>query len=373
MYKYPKLYKKNSNGKLQEWTLCLESNKFWSEYGQIDGTIRGDKPKECKGKNIGRANETSPEEQAKKEADAKWKKQIEIKGYVEDINDVDKFVFWPTLAHKVEDHRHKLPEDVIGSPKLDGVRAFFEKGGAFSRNRKQWVSTKFLEKTLSPLVAPPYLGQGVIIDGELYCHKFKDDFDYIISLARRNKHFTEKHWADIEKYLEFHVFDVYFPQSPNLPYVDRAEWIERTFAGGSYDKVVPVESEWTKRDDFSDLFTRWTQDGYEGIMLRDPYAKYELKRSYGLQKYKEFIDEEFTIISFLEGEGKRSGMAGKVLLQHPNGKTFEAGLRGNEAKFTKWLKNNEKYVGKPATIRYQNLTPDGVPRFGVMIAVRDYE
>ena len=368
---YPTLYKKSSKGVLQEWTLFLDGNKFWSEYGQIGGTIRGDKPKECKGKNIGRANETTPEQQAESEADAKWKKQIEIKGYVEDRADVDKFVFWPTLAHSFDKHGHKLPENVIGSPKLDGVRAFIDNTGAYSRNRKQWASTKFLEKTLSPVLQ----AGNVVVDGELYCHKFKDDFNKIISLARRMKNFTDAHWEDIERHLEFHVFDVYFKDTPDMPYVQRQAWIEKTFGGGRFDSVVPVESVWTKRDDFSDLFTRWTQEGYEGIMLRDPYAKYELKRSYGLQKYKEFIDEEFEVLNFLEGEGKRSGMAGKVEFRHPKivGDTFEAGLRGNEALFTEWFKNNHKYRGAKATVRYQNLTPDGAPRFGVMVAIRDYE
>lgn len=114
------LWKKSSTGKIQQWEIFVDGNTYWAEYGQEGGAIQADTPTTCKGKNIGRANETTPEEQALSEANSKWTKQVDIKHYVEDRSDVDKFVFTPMLAQTYTKHHKKLPETVLCSPKLDG-------------------------------------------------------------------------------------------------------------------------------------------------------------------------------------------------------------------------------------------------------------
>lgn len=370
------LYKKNSSGKIMEWKIIVEGDQYWAEYGQQGGSMQSDTPTTCKSKNIGRANETTPEEQALSEAQAKYTKQIDMKNYVEDIKDVDKFVFKPTLAHTFDKHGHKLPNDILVSQKLDGLRCYITKNGAFSRNGKRWVATKYIEDSLKGFFEK---NPDVILDGEIYSHTYADDFNKIVSLAKKMKNIKDEEWDEIKEKLEFHIFDIFHPN--NVGSLKRYMLLKKIFGKErehNYHNIVVVPSYMTTKDKFMEYYEKFMADGYEGIMLRDPDAKYEHKRSYGLQKYKQFRDAEFEIVDIIEGTGNRSGMFGRAVLKNKNGKTFEANARGDTSYYKELLKNKHKYIGKMATVRYQNETPDedgkgGVPRFGVMIAIRDYE
>jgi len=120
------------------------------------------------------------------------------------------------------------------------------------------------------------------------------------------------------------------------------------------------------------LYAEYLKDGQEGQMIRINDV-YENKRSKFLLKRKEFIDDEFRIVDISEGNGNRSGMFGRAHLITSSGIEFEANARGNVSFYEELLKNKSEYIGKMATVRYQNLTPDGKPRFGVIITIRDYE
>lgn len=363
------LYKKNVNGKILQWDMVIEGNRYWAEYGQVGGKIQADTPTVCEGKNIGRANETTPEEQALSEARAKHKKQIDMRGYVEDIGDVDKTSFSPMLAHPFDKYGHKLPDKVEVSAKLDGLRCYITKEGAFSRNGKQWVSTKFIEESLKPFFeAYP----DIVLDGEIYNHRYKDNFNKIVSLAKKTKNISDADWVEIEESLEYHIFDCYHEDEPDMKFTYRYEFLYDQFGGCGYKNIFVVESTPATKTDFYDNFAEFIEQGYEGIMLRDPDSPYEFKRSKYLIKYKEFQDGEHTILDIIEGVGNRSGMFGKMILDSENG-SFEANSRGDEMYYKELLYNKEKYIGKLATIRYQNLTPDGIPRFPVCICIRDYE
>jgi len=375
MEKSKTLYKKSSTGALMQWNVIVEGNQYWSEYGQVGGKIQTDPPTTCKGKNIGRANETTPDEQASREAQAKFTKQVDIKNYVENPDDADIEVFTTMLAHTYEKHYKKLPDTLMVSPKLDGVRAYTTKEGSYSRNGKQWVSSKYIELSLESFFDE---FPNIIVDGELYCHRLHDDFNKIISLARRMKKFTEARWLDVEMNLEYHVFDVYDPTNPTWKASDRYAFIKKHFGSGDYQSIVCIDTEFCTKETFHPIFERYMENGYEGLMMRDPDSAYECKRSYGLQKYKEFYDEEFTIIDIIEGTGTRAGMMGSIVFEHNNTR-FETGARGTHEFWTTLWENKQQYVGLEATVRYQNKTPmkdDGtgdVPRFGVMIAIRNYE
>jgi ATP-dependent DNA ligase len=365
------LYKKNSRGKIQQWEIFVEGNEYWAEYGQVDGKIQSDTPTVCDSKNVGRSNETTPEEQALFEAEAKYKKQIEIKGYVEDLNEVDKFTFKTMLAHPYNKHSKKLPEVLWSSKKLDGVRCYITKDGAFSRNGKRWVSTKFIEESLQELFEQM---PDLVLDGELYSHKYHDDFNKIISLAKKTKHLTDNDWKEIRESLEYHVFDIYLGDDPEKIFRDRYGILEGIISYYEFDNIKLVKNDIVTKENFHKTYEVYMSQGYEGIMLRDPDSPYECKRSYSLQKYKEFRDEEFEIVDILEGDGNRSGMFGRFVLVTEGGERFEANSRGNEDYYRELWSNKEKYIGKMVTVRFQNKTPDkNVPRFPVAIGVRDYE
>jgi DNA ligase-1 len=363
------LWKKSSTGALMQWNIVRMDHTYWTEYGQVGGKIQVDVPTVCVGKSIGKPSEKTPEQQAIAEVKSKIKKQMKIKNYVDDIDDVDKFIFTTMLAQTYDKHHKKLPHNIMVSPKLDGVRSYTTKDGAYSRNGIQWVASRYIEQAMIPFF-DRY--PNIVVDGELYCHRLHDDFNKIISLAKRMKNFTEAKWLDVEMNLEYHVFDIYDPDNPDMTAEDRYNFINREFGSNQCANVICVDTEFCTKDNFHPIFERYMANGYEGIMMRDPSSPYESKRSYFLQKYKEFVDEEFKILDVLEGMGSRAGMMGKILLAKGD-VTFESNARGNVKFYTKLLNERSDYIGKMATIRYQNLTPDGIPRFPVCVAIRDYE
>jgi ATP-dependent DNA ligase len=98
-------------------------------------------------------------------------------------------------------------------------------------------------------------------------------------------------------------------------------------------------------------------------------GKYENKRSKFLMKHKSFIDEEYTILDIVEGEGNRTGTAGYMVFETENGDRFKSNVKGTWEETAEMLKNKKKLIGKEATIKYFNLTPAGIPRFPYVVNI----
>lgn len=359
------LYKRDSKGRAQEWSIFVQGNSFWAEYGLCEGKKQADVPTICKGKNIGRANETTPEQQALLEAESKINKQKD-KGYSESVGGSG-LKFTPMLSHEFGKHGHKLPESVAVSPKLDGLRLFITKDGAFSRNGKLIVSAKYIQEELAQNFQE---NPNWVIDGEIYNHLFKDDFNKIVSLAKKSVRISDEDWFEISEFLEFHVFDVFDSENPQKSFVERNHLIEKICE--EKQRIKKVSQFFIQKYQIDEYHEKFLEGGYEGIMVRDPSSPYQQKRSYFLQKYKNFQDDEFKILDVEEGRGNWTGKAMKLICEK-DGKTFEAVPKGNEEYRKNLLLDKEKIRGKFATVKYQNLTPDGVPRFGIALAIRDYE
>lgn len=117
---------------------------------------------------------------------------------------------------------------------------------------------------------------------------------------------------------------------------------------------------------------RYVAEGYEGIMLRNAAGVYRGVRSKELQKYKEFQDDEYEVIDFRQGEGQEEGCVLWVC-RTPSGTPFSVRPRGTREDRAALYQKGADYVGQRLTVRFQELTDDGVPRFPVGIAFRDYE
>ena len=367
------LYKKSKLGKIQIWSIQVEGNKFCTHEGFVDGQITQSEWTVCKGKNTGRSNETTPQQQALKEAEAKVTKKKE-QGYTEEQTQVDKAAkkISPMLAHKWNDYKDKLKEEyLLCQPKIDGVRCIATKEGLFTRSGKEITSVPHIWKQIQNIL--DLFPQGTKVDGELYNHNLKDDFNEIISIVRKTK-LTEDDLQKSEAIIEYHIYDI---DIPNVTFIERYNLLKETFAGKplSYLKLVgTVHIGVLKEDALDSLYAKYLSQGYEGQMVRLGNSKYENSRSKNLLKRKEFIDEEFKILDIEEGLGNRSGVMGHIKFKTKKGKVFYSNARGTFEYFKELLANKDKYIGKKATVRYQNLTPDSqVPRFPVMISVRDYE
>lgn len=365
----PTLYKRTSTGKIQTWSIEIDQDRYRTISGQLDGSQVTSAWTTAKAKNVGRKNETTPEEQALSEAQSKWTKKRE-KDYYENVEDIDsQQVYLPMLAHKWDAHSAKMPELIWFSPKLDGLRVIITKNGCASRTGKPFPALDFFVELLSPVFSRH---PDAVLDGEAYNHDFKDDFNKIISLCRKTK---PSQIEAAKEEIQSGVYPVLFDAPQIGGFDEQAAFMKRwlVLKNTGIDPKYLVEYTPAGRERLDELHEGYVVAGYEGLMARDPRAAYENKRSYTLLKHKNFQDEEFNIVDVVEGDGNRAGMMGRLVLANHDGSTFEANARGDVHFYTQLLVEKDRFIGKPATVRYQNLTPDGVPRFGVVVQVRDYE
>lgn len=370
---FPTLYKRTSSGRIQQWTIHTKNNKYYTIAGMVGGSLTKSKKTICLGKNIGRSNQTSPKRQAIKEAKAKHQKKIE-NGWTDKIKQVDntpKFLE-PMLARNYKDLKDKLEFPVFSQPKLDGIRCIASKHGLFSRQGKKFVCCPHIEDQLIPLFEHH---PEIILDGEFYNHSLCNDFNEIVSLVRKTVP-TKKDLRRSEEIVEFHVFDILGKNIVGKDIGARPFDVRlaRLVDYSENFNFVLVQTHTVQNEkELDERYDLYQSNGYEGQMIRivGPYEP--KKRSKFLLKRKEFIDEEFTIVSVKEGKGKRAGMMGRFVLTLPNGNKFKSSAKGTEEMYRKWFENRRKLIGKQATVRFQNYTPDGVPRFPRIVAVRDYE
>tara|TARA_R110002012_G_scaffold85883_7_gene213969 strand:+ start:351 stop:1184 length:834 start_codon:yes stop_codon:yes gene_type:complete len=272
------------------------------------------------------------------------------------------------LAHKYDEKRVDWSKPVYIQPKLDGVRCLFTKDGAYSRNEKQFMNVRHIEMALKPFFDQ---NPDVVLDGELYNHKLKNDFEKIISLVRKQKP-TEDDRRDAQHLVQFHVYD-YFDGVKYDSYKTR---MQRLACSDIYDvqiKYVPaklVDSYNYARE----LHTEFLDQGYEGSIIRLD-GLYKHGRSYDLMKFKDFSDTEATIIGYELGKGKREGTLGKFLMVDDEGIKFGCppGKGYNYKDLANMLINVNDYIGKRATFTYFQRTKAGSYRHPLFKTLRNYE
>jgi len=373
------LYKLDNKGKVRRWTIEISNDK--KQYRTITGIEGGNlitsEWTEVTPQNIGKSNYRDEIEQCNLEVQAHIIKKGK-EGYFETIAKAksEEKIFKPMKAYEYE------PKKILNRPlatqaKLDGVRATYQAGKLFSYNNNEFVSVPHIIEQLQTLFSEE-ISHEFIIDGELYNHSLKEDFNKIISLVKKTKP-TESDLQESKEIVEYHIFDCYFKNQPDLTFAQRFEKLKLVMEDWDMTclsvKLVPTAfiSDGNERR-VDSLYEAYILKGYEGQMLRDSNGIYEQKRSRTIYKRKEFTDKEYKLIDILEGIGNRSKQAGNVVCRMKNGETFKAGISGDEKKRKDLLLNKKDYIGKMATIKhFKQLTPDGKPRFPVFKAIRDYE
>ncbi len=359
------IYIKTKTGATNEWTIEVVNNKYRSIAGQIGGKMKISEWTICYGKNIGRANATTDKEQAMLEAVAKRTKKLES-GYFENIKHINKTQYFePMLASKWEDSKDKIQYPIFSQPKLDGIRCIITKDGMFSRNGKPIISAPHIRESLdNAFDTYPDL----ILDGELYADKYANDFNKIVSLVKKTKP-TDTDLKESKKNIQYWIYDI---PSEDEKFCQRCYELDRLFGIDRYSfnkhcVLVPT-ADCNNEDEVMELYGQYVEDGYEGQILRLD-REYENKRSKSLMKHKSFVDEEYTILDIVEGEGNRTGTAGYMVFETAEGKRFKSNVKGTMKETAEMLKNKKKLIGKEATIKYFNLTPDGIPRFPYVINI----
>jgi ATP-dependent DNA ligase len=384
------VYKLSKNGKIQVHRLAtLElpngEAQLYTQYGYIDGAMQEDIKHFSRGKNIGRANETSALEQALSELNSKLNKLLD-KGYKRDnTNGADLLGFLksqegtdatgslkPMLAQKDKD-KIKLPGYV--QRKYDGVRCFTFIENAqirkVSRNGKPFQHLGHLDKELKELMdlSPgdlPY--KSWIIDGELYSHELS--FQQIISAIKREQPSNEL--IQYRIYDMIPIADMRMGQGYRMKIIRSCRSEFTTSGIFKYLEFSPTlwVRTWAK---FQETFSRYIREGFEGIMFRSEDGIYEFgRRSYSLIKYKEFDEGEFEIMGAEEATGRDAGTA-VFLLKTESGQWFSARPLGTREERRDYYNKRAEYIGKMGTVKYQGLSDTGIPRFPVFKAIRDYE
>jgi len=376
--KLDRLFKKTSTGAIQFWDIQVDDDMSGSIITTTYGQVGTDSPQVTKdriesGKNIGKKNETGHFDQAVHEAVSKWEKK-QKSGYVSTLDGAESDCLSslieggivPMLAHKFSEQGHKIKFPAFVQPKLDGIRciAILKDGKCtlWSRTRKPITSCPHIVAEIEKMFV-----DDITLDGELYAHEFKTNFEYIVHLVRQEE--PDAKCTDVQ----YHVYDIVNEN----PFEKRGKTLGTCFRVGSpkftYLKLVET---YEIREEFEIQlwFNEFRKKGYEGAMLRNASSMYLNKRSYDLQKVKEFDDAEFEIIGIDEGRGKLSGHVGAFKCRTEEGVEFFVKMSGETNKLRDYFENHKLWMGKKLTVKYQGLTgKERVPRFPVGTAIRDYE
>ena len=277
----------------------------------------------------------------------------------------------PMLAHKFDNNRVDWSLPVYIQPKLDGVRCLFTKDGAFSRTGKQFKNLAHIELALMPFFKQQ---PDIVLDGELYNHKLKRDFEKIISLVRKQKP-TADDRLDAQHLVQFHVYD-YFDGVRYDSYKTRMQNLYNSDINIYNPKVIQiVPAQLVDSYNYArDLHATYLREGYEGSIIRLD-GLYKHGRSYDLMKFKDFSDTEATIIGYETGKGKRTGTLGKFIMLDDEGVQFGCppGKGYSYKDLAEILNNITDYIGKRATFTYFQRTQAGSYRHPLFKTIRDYE
>jgi ATP-dependent DNA ligase len=368
IYETQTVYKKTSTGKIQQWRAWVESTAtgflMKVESGQTDGKLT-----ETAGQVIDEGKQKrSAQEQAIFEANSKLSKKRD-EAYFDTIEAAQTQVkLLPMLAHSFTKRKHNINYPAIVQRKFDGVRclARLNSDGTvtlMSRKGKEYPHLNHIKSD----VAANNSNTNLVLDGELYSDTLT--FQELVGLVKR---VTLKP-GNGEQMLEvsLRVYDC-IELNNEADFTSRYETITEVTTGAEYLSLVENVRVSTESEIHA-AQARFVEEGYEGAMVRNLTGAYAIgKRSANLQKVKTFLDGEYPIIGYTDGTG---GETGCVIweCQTPDGQTFRVRPRGTQEDRKVLFQNGSDYIGQQLTVRYQELTDDGVPRFPVGIAIRNYE
>lgn len=345
------LYGEPKKGSAKQWEVFVEGDKVIVQWGRVGGKLQT-KETICTPKNVGKTNETTPEQQAELEALAKWEKQYTNKLYrytVEEATTVGELLPMLAIDGSKKPEKIKFPCDKM--PKLDGVRCmvFLEEGEvkAISRQGKYYDLHQDLREELYSILKLGYDK----LDGELYIHGEK--LQHIVSAVRNTEN-------PLHNKVEFHIFDI----PSNKTWEERSLDMKTLQCKSTFVKVVPFELVFSMEEALASV-EEYISQGYEGTILRNLEGKYEFNhRSNDLIKLKTMLDSEAKVIGCREdknGEG--------VLTCEWQGVTFDVKMKGSHEE--RLFEKQKGLIGQWVNFKYQALTEDGLPQFPVALYIRD--
>jgi ATP-dependent DNA ligase len=368
IYETQIVYKKTSTGKIQQWRAWVEKTPT-GYLLKVESGQTGGKLKETAGQviDVGKQKRTA-KEQAIFEAKSKLKKKRD-EAYYDTVEEAQTQVkLLPMLAHPFTKRKHNITYPAIVQRKFDGVRCLAVLNSdktvtLMSRKGKEFPHLEHIKND----VLAQNKNQSLVLDGELYSDTLT--FQELVGLVKRVtlKPGNDKQMLEIS----LRVYDCVNTRKTDN-FQDRYLDIMGITHGAKYLSLVEnitVDNE----AQIHEAQRKFVEEGYEGAMVRNLLGTYAIgKRSADLQKVKTFLDGEYLIVGFTQGTG---GETGCIIWEchTPAGQPFRVRPRGTQEDRKVLFQNGSDYIGKKLTVRYQELTDDGVPRFPVGITIRDYE
>lgn len=360
----PTLYHQAKTGKIHTWRVWTEGDEIVTEHGQLEGEKQIAR-KRATPKNVGRANETTAEEQALLEAKSMWQKKRDHKYHLTPEEAVE-LQIRPMLADSFEKRLGKnvtFPAHI--QPKLDGMRAVAywdgDKVEILSRSGKSYRAIGSLEHIATAI--EQVLPKGLMLDGEIYAHG--EDF-------QTNTKLLKKYRPGESEALVLHAYDLIDLTHLDAPWRQRHQNLlkfSENFTAGGPLEIVPTEQV-ASQEAVYERHAAYLEQGFEGAIVRLLDAPYELgKRSNCLLKVKSFQDEEFQIVSVSDGVGKFEGCA-IFRCVTPGGKEFDVTPKGTMEERAEMYQQRDTYIGQLLKVQFFEKTQDGLPRFPVGLGVR---
>lgn len=302
-------------------------------------------------KNVGRANETTLEEQANLEFESMIKKERDKRLSERPL---------PMLAMKYQDRAKYIDfPNAFAQPKLNGMRMLLDGKIGWSRGGKDIIPECITHLNFE-LDDPT-----IILDGELILPNNV--------LLQETMKAAKKYRKGVSDKLIYCVYDM-VDTTGTIPFKNRIATLKSLVIAIDNPQIQFVETvPVCNADDVKAVHKRWTEQKYEGTMIRNAAGLYTInQRSNDLQKYKDMVDSEFKIVEVIEGGGSMAGCA-IFVCETDAGYRFNCTPEGTTAIRKEYFANRDQYPGKFLTIRYQELSNDGAPLFPVGVSVRDSE
>jgi len=346
------IYKKDSKGKIRFLRVFADG----ADLVQVSGVVGTDSPMEhrstAKAKNIGKSNETTPEQQALSQAISKVETKMST-GYFETQKEAaSEEVILPMLAKDASNILEKIEYPCFIQPKLDGMRALYQKSKMISRKGKAI-------ETMGHIIEDVMDSTHHVLDGELYAHG---------RTFQENMRLIKKDRGEETKEVKFHVYDLILDK----PFALRYALLQSIARNYDQVEIVPTIQIFDE-EELKHHHQMYVGMGYEGTIIRHTDAPYAVnKRDFQLLKYKDFIDEAYEVVDIVPSEkNPEQGVVHCTIGGGADNVTFGCGMKFSHVMRKQMLINKDLYIGRIAEIRFFEYTDDGLPRFPVCHGFRE--
>lgn len=345
------LYKKDTSGKIRELTICTEGADLLQISGVVGGALTEHR-KTCVAKNVGRANETSPIDQAWAEAESKVADKLTTGYFLSEQEAKQSKVILPMLAKSYVKEAKKIDwtKPVYAQPKLDGMRSLYIEGELISRKGKLIDTISHIQTELGD--------SDILLDGELYAHHLN---------FQENMRLIKKYRAGESELIKYNVYDIVSKE----PFIKRWMQLQAISKGKQY--LTVVETVTLKNEaDLHIYHAKNLRRGYEGTMVRWGDEGYKINgRSSNLLKFKDFQDIALPIKDVEPADQRPTWGVPVFHWEGAKDDELRAGVKGmSHAEREEFLVNKDQYIGQMAELRFFEYSDKGVPRFPIMHGIR---